>query len=113
MKMSRGYGWSGTPGRLHAQPCSQLQPADIAALPFLTREQIHSKIMLDAAVAQVVERSPEKAGVGGSTPSRGTIFSATEQKPDFESWEQEGTITTFRRHSSRSRYRSISAPATG
>ncbi len=25
-----------------------------------------------AAVAQVVERSPEKAGVGGSTPSRGT-----------------------------------------
>ncbi len=26
-----------------------------------------------AAVAQVVERSPEKAGVGGSTPSRGTI----------------------------------------
>ena len=27
---------------------------------------------LRAAVAQVVERSPEKAGVGGSTPSRGT-----------------------------------------
>jgi hypothetical protein len=27
-----------------------------------------------AAVAQVVERSPEKAGVGGSTPSRGTIL---------------------------------------
>ena len=27
-----------------------------------------------AAVAQVVERSPEKAGVGGSTPSRGTTF---------------------------------------
>ena len=27
---------------------------------------------LHAAVAQVVERSPEKAGVGGSTPSRGT-----------------------------------------
>ena len=37
-----------------------------------------------AAVAQVVERSPEKAGVGGSTPSRGTIFSITykPQKPD-------------------------------
>ena len=31
---------------------------------------IHSS----AAVAQVVERSPEKAGVGGSTPSRGTII---------------------------------------
>ena len=30
-----------------------------------------------AAVAQVVERSPEKAGVGGSTPSRGTIKSTT------------------------------------
>ena len=30
-----------------------------------------------AAVAQVVERSPEKAGVGGSTPSRGTINSTT------------------------------------
>jgi hypothetical protein len=32
---------------------------------------------LRAAVAQVVERSPEKAGVGGSTPSRGTIKSTT------------------------------------
>src|SRR5271170_4338271 len=28
-------------------------------------------------VAQVVERSPEKAGVGGSTPSLATIFSMT------------------------------------
>jgi hypothetical protein len=28
-------------------------------------------------VAQVVERSPEKAGVGGSTPSLATIFSIT------------------------------------
>jgi hypothetical protein len=28
-------------------------------------------------VAQVVERSPEKAGVGGSTPSLATMFSAT------------------------------------
>jgi hypothetical protein len=26
-------------------------------------------------VAQVVERSPEKAGVGGSTPSLATMFS--------------------------------------
>jgi hypothetical protein len=33
--------------------------------------------LLLAAVAQVVERSPEKAGVGGSTPSRGTINSTT------------------------------------
>ena len=28
-------------------------------------------------VAQVVERSPEKAGVGGSTPSLATMFSTT------------------------------------
>ena len=28
-------------------------------------------------VAQVVERSPEKAGVGGSTPSLATTFSIT------------------------------------
>ena len=28
---------------------------------------------IDAQVAQAVERSPEKAGVGGSTPSLGTI----------------------------------------
>ena len=34
-----------------------------------------------AAVAQVVERSPEKAGVGGSTPSRGTIKSASYNSP--------------------------------
>ena len=31
-------------------------------------------VCLPAAVAQVVDRSPEKAGVGGSTPSRGTIL---------------------------------------
>ena len=30
---------------------------------------------LSAQVAQAVERSPEKAGVGGSTPSLGTICS--------------------------------------
>ena len=29
----------------------------------------------DGQVAQVVERGPEKAGVGGSTPSLATIFS--------------------------------------
>ncbi len=34
-----------------------------------------------AAVAQVVERSPEKAGVGGSTPSRGTIPLNNETTP--------------------------------
>ena len=30
-------------------------------------------------VAQVVERSPEKAGVGGSTPSLATMFSITSE----------------------------------
>ena len=38
------------------------------------REQRHWK---RGQVAQVVERSPEKAGVGGSTPSLATIFSIT------------------------------------
>jgi hypothetical protein len=32
-------------------------------------------------VAQVVERSPEKAGVGGSTPSLATMFSITYLPP--------------------------------
>src|SRR5215469_12912662 len=32
-------------------------------------------------VAQVVERSPEKAGVGGSTPSLATMFSFTYPRP--------------------------------
>jgi hypothetical protein len=31
------------------------------------------RAQIDAQVAQAVERSPEKAGVGGSTPSLGTI----------------------------------------
>ena len=42
----------------------------------------------------MVERSPEKAGVGGSTPSRGTIFSSTYErsKPWFGSiWFQNKT----------------------
>ena len=39
----------------------------------------------DGQVAQVVERSPEKAGVGGSTPSLATMFSTT-SKPRFPSW---------------------------
>ena len=38
-----------------------------------------------AAVAQVVERSPEKAGVGGSTPSRGTLISTTYNHPKTNS----------------------------
>jgi hypothetical protein len=36
----------------------------------------------------VVERSPEKAGVGGSTPSRGTNLSTTQQSQQVEPWEK-------------------------
>jgi hypothetical protein len=36
-----------------------------------------SKGLQNGQVAQVVERSPEKAGVGGSTPSLATMFSIT------------------------------------
>ena len=36
-----------------------------------TRREIHGQ------VAQLVERSPEKAGVGGSSPSLATTFSIT------------------------------------
>src|SRR5437773_171761 len=36
-------------------------------------------------VAQVVERSPEKAGVGGSTPSLATIFSSTSRRSVVQS----------------------------
>ena len=38
-------------------------------------------------VAQVVERSPEKAGVGGSTPSRGTTNPESIFHPKRESLE--------------------------
>ena len=37
----------------------------------------HSGFRKRGQVAQVVERSPEKAGVGGSTPSLATMFSIT------------------------------------
>ncbi len=56
--------------------------------PFLDRNRnVPENEKLVAAVAQVVERSPEKAGVGGSTPSRGTLFSITynELKPQIGS----------------------------
>ena len=46
---------------------------------------------LRGQVAQMVERSPEKAGVGGSIPSLATMFSVTykAQKPRFGSnWFQ-------------------------
>jgi hypothetical protein len=39
-------------------------------------------------VAQVVERSPEKAGVGGSTPSLATMFSITCKQPKTYSFSR-------------------------
>jgi hypothetical protein len=41
-------------------------------------------------VAQVVERSPEKAGVGGSTPSLATILFNTYAFPFQTTWVQLG-----------------------
>jgi hypothetical protein len=38
----------------------------------------------------VVERSPEKAGVGGSTPSLATIFSITLEASLLVTWSQIG-----------------------
>jgi hypothetical protein len=35
---------------------------------------LHKRVSKRGQVAQVVERSPEKAGVGGSTPSLATII---------------------------------------
>jgi hypothetical protein len=35
-------------------------------------------------VAQLVERSPEKAGVGGSIPSLATMFSGTYRQPNSQ-----------------------------
>ena len=49
---------------------------------FLTGIRFDHRMKNGAAVAQVVERSPEKAGVGGSTPSRGTIKSTTYKTPE-------------------------------
>jgi hypothetical protein len=46
-----------------------------------------------AAVAQVVERSPEKAGVGGSTPSRGTMILTNSPDSSIPAWGQKGTIS--------------------
>ena len=45
-------------------------------------------------VAQVVERSPEKAGVGGSTPSLATIFFKTLTIPtDSSRYGLQPTVT--------------------
>ena len=46
-----------------------------ACLERLVREPACARSQCSGQVAQVVERSPEKAGVGGSTPSLATMFS--------------------------------------
>jgi hypothetical protein len=50
---------------LKSKSTSSILPSLSLGLPKKTAQ--------DAQVAQAVERSPEKAGVGGSTPSLGTI----------------------------------------
>jgi hypothetical protein len=66
----------------NARLWQEMREAETAFAPgglmprFLDRQAIPSENDFCAAVAQVVERSPEKAGVGGSTPSRGTTLSA-------------------------------------
>jgi hypothetical protein len=55
-------------------------PAFLTACDYRQFRQVRSSPLDRGAaqrgqVAQVVERSPEKAGVGGSTPSLATMFS--------------------------------------
>jgi hypothetical protein len=45
------------------------------------RSSSAARVEQSGQVAQVVERSPEKAGVGGSTPSLATMFSITCIRP--------------------------------
>jgi hypothetical protein len=56
-----------------------------------------SVVFVDAATSRaeilMEERSPEKAGVGGSTPSLATIFSITYNKPDHACGASRGTIS--------------------
>jgi hypothetical protein len=60
-------------------------------------------------VAQVVERSPEKAGVGGSTPSLATMFFNHFHVFFQKTWVQLGAITE-RRSSPSSALRLFSIP---
>jgi hypothetical protein len=41
---------------------------------------VEERVSIRGQVAQVVERSPEKAGVGGSTPSLATILINSEKE---------------------------------
>jgi hypothetical protein len=49
-------------------------PVNLLFADGVTANNVRSRIYHSGQVAQVVERSPEKAGVGGSTPSLATIF---------------------------------------
>src|SRR5207249_9793341 len=50
-------------------------PDSTSALACARRTAFRTRVQKRGQVAQVVERSPEKAGVGGSTPSLATIIS--------------------------------------
>jgi hypothetical protein len=52
-------------------------PVNLLFADGVTANNVRSRIYHSGQVAQVVERSPEKAGVGGSTPSLATILSIT------------------------------------
>jgi hypothetical protein len=60
-----------------AQSCTANSAARNFAPEFCGRDARAQKYVKRGQVAQVVERSPEKAGVGGSTPSLATIKSTT------------------------------------
>ncbi len=56
-------------------------PASIETLLRNGRALANNRGTYRGQVAQVVERSPEKAGVGGSTPSLATIFQSVSEPP--------------------------------
>jgi hypothetical protein len=60
-----------------ARRSRDLSPSDSAAARPPRLASADKQRTRSGQVAQVVERSPEKAGVGGSTPSLATMFSNT------------------------------------
>ena len=69
-------------GGFHALPVPDLLRRAPGISATIRSKQIisaarESRVSKRGQVAQVVERSPEKAGVGGSTPSLATMFSIT------------------------------------
>jgi hypothetical protein len=62
--------------RTHPAVCRSIgNPATISVKRKSSQPAPDQRVSKRGQVAQVVERSPEKAGVGGSTPSLATILS--------------------------------------